>query len=201
MQDKTVIGDNLKLIRKHHGYTQHKFGELLDVKNMTISAYEKGKIVPSNKVLSRLSEIFKIDIDSLLNRRFTQDSIELIIGSESSYQMPEVSPQRKEIIHEITKSLTITSSKGEDTIKFLDGKCNEMLHLIKLLPMRTDTTKLLDLNNQGNLEYEKFKFIKLTESRRLAYNKAEIEKAISHRIKFILELIEFAKTSQNTNSI
>jgi len=61
------LGEKIQYYRKKKGLMQSELGELLFVTRQTVSLWEKGQTVPSIDNLIRLSEIFGVTIDHLVN--------------------------------------------------------------------------------------------------------------------------------------
>ncbi len=61
------LGEKIQHYRKKKGLMQSELGELLFVTRQTVSLWEKGQTVPSIDNLIRLSEIFGVSIDHLVN--------------------------------------------------------------------------------------------------------------------------------------
>ena len=62
-----MLGDKIKLYRENKKMTQNDIADILDVSAGTVSKYESGALEPSIKSLKRLSELFGVSIDELLN--------------------------------------------------------------------------------------------------------------------------------------
>lgn len=70
-----LINQNIKVLRKQMGLTQEKFAELLGIKRSLIGAYEESRAVPPAENLSKLSELFGVSLDQLLNHQFENDLV------------------------------------------------------------------------------------------------------------------------------
>lgn len=62
-----MLGDKIKLYRENKKMTQNDIADILDVSAATVSKYESGALEPGIESLKRLSELFGISIDELLN--------------------------------------------------------------------------------------------------------------------------------------
>ena len=58
----------IKELRRKNGWTQEYLGSLLQVQKATVSKYEKGIIEPSTEVLKKMSILFNVSTDYLLER-------------------------------------------------------------------------------------------------------------------------------------
>lgn len=62
----SYISKNISNIRKSRGMTQQQLADLLFVSHKTVSSWEKGRTEPDIDDLKRLSSIFQISVDQLL---------------------------------------------------------------------------------------------------------------------------------------
>ena len=69
-----LINQNIKVLRKRMGFTQEKFAEVLGVKRSLIGAYEENRAIPPAENLNKLSELFRVSLDQLLNYSFERDT-------------------------------------------------------------------------------------------------------------------------------
>lgn len=61
-----MLGDNIKNLRKHKGFTQEELAIRLHVVRQTVSKWEKGLSVPDAEMLQRLADILEVDVKQLL---------------------------------------------------------------------------------------------------------------------------------------
>ncbi len=64
-----TIGEKIKLLRKNLNLTQSYVADFVGVTPAIISMYEQDRRSPSVNVLTKLSNLFQIDIDDLLGLR------------------------------------------------------------------------------------------------------------------------------------
>ncbi len=62
------VNKNFKALRKLHGSTQQEFADLLEIKRANIGAYEEGRAKPNYDLLIKLSELFDINLDTLITK-------------------------------------------------------------------------------------------------------------------------------------
>lgn len=62
----TVFCNNLKNVRKDCNLTQKQVAKLLGVVESCYANWEQGRTEPSIDMLRKLSEVFKVSVDSLL---------------------------------------------------------------------------------------------------------------------------------------
>lgn len=77
----------LKLIelRKQNNYTQEYVSSYIHISRGGYSQYETGKRVPSNESLLKLSELYNISIDQLINHQTISDSDSILSDSSNEY--------------------------------------------------------------------------------------------------------------------
>lgn len=73
MKDAKNIGLFIKELRIQKGYTQAELASKLNISDRTVSKYECGRGIPDIDILLRLSEIFDISINEILNGRRFRD--------------------------------------------------------------------------------------------------------------------------------
>ena len=64
---KLIFASNLIRLRTAAGMTQAELGEQLNYSDKSISKWERGEAIPDAAVLKRMSEIFGVTVDYLLN--------------------------------------------------------------------------------------------------------------------------------------
>ena len=69
-KEEIKIGENIKKLRKGHGYTQSQLADLLEVagdrKNRVISSWENNVARPSYEYLIGMTKIFGVSLEELL---------------------------------------------------------------------------------------------------------------------------------------
>ena len=121
MTDK-ALGEYLKVLRTHHGYSQEFVASHLNIIRQTYSHYETGRILPPLEAICTLAELYQVPLDSLLK---------LIIHNESDQEFtisPETPmPAKKQ------SSLTAKESELINHFRILDKRDKEdILDYIKL---------------------------------------------------------------------
>ena len=66
MKNKLSFGENLKYYREKMGLTQRMLAQMLDYSEKSVSKWESGKGYPTVEILTRLSDIFSVSLDTLL---------------------------------------------------------------------------------------------------------------------------------------
>ena len=64
----SIVSENIKFLRKRAGYTQQTLAEALGIKRSLVGAYEEGRADPRIHNLIKLSEVFGIRIDDLVEK-------------------------------------------------------------------------------------------------------------------------------------
>ena len=67
----------IKHLRQQNNLTQEELGKKLNVQKSAISKYETGRARPSIEALQKLSVIFKVPVDTLLNGLWIKVTTEL----------------------------------------------------------------------------------------------------------------------------
>lgn len=70
-----MLGEKIKTYRENQRMTQAEVAEILGIKSATVSKYESGTLEPNIEALKKLSELFEVTIDELLNDE--QDKVDI----------------------------------------------------------------------------------------------------------------------------
>ena len=62
-----MISMNLKRLRKIHQYTQENIAEKINVSRQSIANWEKGESAPVIDSLVKLSKLYNVSLDNLVN--------------------------------------------------------------------------------------------------------------------------------------
>ncbi len=62
----SIVSENIKFLRKDAGFTQQTFADALGIKRSLVGAYEEGRADPPINKLVKMSELFGIRIDDLV---------------------------------------------------------------------------------------------------------------------------------------
>lgn len=77
--------NKIKYLREKKGLTQAELGQILSVQKSAISKYELGKVSPNIEVLRKLSNLFHVSIDDLLNNEITKEDADESRADFDSY--------------------------------------------------------------------------------------------------------------------
>ena len=72
----SIIGINLKYLRKLKSLTQQELADALEIRRSSIGAYEECRATPKYDTLQKISEFFSISIDHLISEDLTKFSLE-----------------------------------------------------------------------------------------------------------------------------
>lgn len=68
MNENFMIGENLRVVRVEHGYSQSDLAKKSGISQGTISRWEAGVHTPSIRDCATLADIYGISIDDLIGR-------------------------------------------------------------------------------------------------------------------------------------
>ena len=68
------LGEKVKQLRKNKGISQEELAVMLKINRNYLSRIETGKSEPTSTILKHIAEIFKIDLNSLLEIKSDEDS-------------------------------------------------------------------------------------------------------------------------------
>ena len=69
-----LIPNNIKFLRKKHGFTQETFATELGINRPSVGAYEEGRADPRLTTLSKMAELFSVSVDELINDDLTKEN-------------------------------------------------------------------------------------------------------------------------------
>ena len=69
------IGERIKTVRKEHGLTQKKFAEQIFCTYETVYRVERGNVIPSEKWLQKVAEVFDVSMQWLLTGEETAQNV------------------------------------------------------------------------------------------------------------------------------
>lgn len=61
------LEEKLKTLRKQHNFSQQEFADMLHVSRQAVSRWETGRAEPDIEMLKKISQLYKITIDDLIN--------------------------------------------------------------------------------------------------------------------------------------
>ena len=79
-----VIAGNIKALRKKHGLTQGTLADKMGIKRSLIGAYEEGRAEPRINNLLKLSEVFAVPVDTLVQQDLSEPSAYSITRASGS---------------------------------------------------------------------------------------------------------------------
>lgn len=65
---KDLIAQTIKALRENNGYTQTELSEIIGINKQTYNSYEKGRATPPAEIIIRLSYLYNIPTDIILQR-------------------------------------------------------------------------------------------------------------------------------------
>ena len=77
------ISENLKLLRAKHGYTMESLAEIIDVSRQTIAKWETGESYPDIENCAKLSRLYKVFLDALVNKPLWEGEVDDLVGTET----------------------------------------------------------------------------------------------------------------------
>ena len=88
------MSDKLITLRKERGWSQEDFAEKLDVSRQAISRWENGSALPDAQNIVRISNLFNVTADYLLNERYECGTDVPVIETTAEERNPTV-PEEK----------------------------------------------------------------------------------------------------------
>ena len=70
-----IISKYLQFLRKSHNYTQEDLSKRLDISRQAVSKWETGTAIPDLEVLLKISKLYNITINDILEPRVRPERI------------------------------------------------------------------------------------------------------------------------------
>ncbi|MFC0688525.1 helix-turn-helix domain-containing protein [Enterococcus faecalis] len=95
------IADNIKKLRKSHGYTQKDLANILQVKPTAISAWESGRNKPLMDKVTIMATLFGVSTSDIVGDTFNKNDSILSLINEASSQL---NPPRQQKVYDFAES-------------------------------------------------------------------------------------------------
>lgn len=102
-----IISRYLQLIRKSHNYTQEELAKKLDISRQAVSKWETGTTLPDVEVLLKISKLYGITINEILEPTV---QAERISDFEQISEIPE--NELKEVLEQFDARFLVIASMG-----------------------------------------------------------------------------------------
>lgn len=132
-EEKKIIGQRIKQIRREKGMTMEEFGNLLSTSKSIVYRWEIGTNLPNPERLKTIAKLADITVEELLS------------SSKKDYALKYALKSLNNILN--TKAL---SQFDEDNSKFVSKYANEILPIIE------ERLKFLQLSMYSNKDIEKY---------------------------------------------
>lgn len=70
----SIVSNNIKFLRKRDHLTQEQLAKKIGIKRSLVGAYEEGRADPRLNNLLKMSELFKVSVDTLISRDISNSS-------------------------------------------------------------------------------------------------------------------------------
>ena len=124
-----MFSSNLKYLRKMYGMEQVELASKLGRKSgSTISEWEKGSYTPKIKVLAQIANIFHVDLDDLMNKDLTCDSVVHSTQPSLLTQITDTAaklhePRQKKVLTFAQDQLDEQEGRVEEVLSYYDFTC------------------------------------------------------------------------------
>lgn len=108
------LSENIRYLRKKHGFAQKDLSDKLGLSSNQISKYEKGEAQPRIEALIVLSELFDIDVSDLILKDLSREQ------GRPAVKMPVNEAEQEQMITALNDLLMKRVMQMEEEIKKLD---------------------------------------------------------------------------------
>ena len=109
--DNDKVGHFIAKLRKKKGLTQDELGNMLGISGKSVSKWERGLNMPDISLICKLSEVFDVDLNQLLNGEDTIKSVVDLQNEENAVNTLKIKSDDKSSIKTKKKSKKILSFK------------------------------------------------------------------------------------------
>ena len=102
-----IISKYLQLLRKKHNFTQDELAKRLDISRQAVSKWETGAAIPDLEVLLKISKLYGITINDILEPNIPTKKI---TDFEQLSEVPE--NELREILEQYDMTSLVTASMG-----------------------------------------------------------------------------------------
>lgn len=108
---KTMLGNNIRELRKQKKLTQAELAKLMHVSQQTIGAWETERAVPGSDTLGELADYFGVTTDYLLGRPEkqnevqTEQDLERALDNAHSFSGRPLSEHDRKVAKDVLRSL------------------------------------------------------------------------------------------------
>lgn len=146
------LGENLKILRKKYNFTQLDMAKKLNIARTTYATYEKGSNEPNIDTLLKISNIFSVSIDTLLNKDYYDISSKFSTNDLENFNenlfntndLKENLLKTKKYLEDSLKKFSISIPKKikeiDEIIEFLENKESDISK--KVNDQKTNTKNL-----------------------------------------------------------
>lgn len=89
-----MLSENIRLLRKKHKFSQSALAKKLNITQQAVQKWEKGRSEPDTEMIKKISIIFNISIDDLLDDKINNNDFEIFI--ENSHLQNRIKQLREE---------------------------------------------------------------------------------------------------------
>lgn len=132
------IGNNLKKLRTNKGMTQKELAEALSVSYQAVSRWENNEVEPDISTLSKLSQIFGVSVDEIINGEIDKPkeesnseavgalaaTVAAVAAKEEAKGIDEVVEEKKADESKAVPSTSSTTSPTPSTERKVVAKCS-----------------------------------------------------------------------------
>ena len=105
--DTNIISKYLQLLRKKYNYTQDELAKRLDISRQAVSKWETGTAIPDLEVLLKISKLYGITINDILEPNIPTKKI---TDFEQLSEVPQ--NELREILEQYDMTSLVTASMG-----------------------------------------------------------------------------------------
>jgi len=151
---KKIIGEALRFLRRQKGLTQEDISREIGIHRPTYSSWERGKAIPSVKILEALARIYDVSADDIMTGRYTPQPYEppplysaesqALVALTALQILEDTNPEKEEIVTQLIADTLVgimllvygddAYYKAHHVIHHASFLATKRLHEIEILP-------------------------------------------------------------------
>ncbi|WP_103661044.1 helix-turn-helix domain-containing protein [Lactobacillus sp. HT06-2] len=107
--NRTILANNIKILRKQRNLNQAELGKILHVSQQTVGSWETGRAIPGSDTLNILADYFQVSTDELLGRKVSasvsESDLDEMIDNARFFDGKPIDDHDKDLVRGILKRI------------------------------------------------------------------------------------------------
>lgn len=133
-----ILAENLKFLRKHHGFNLLQMAEKLGISKSSISDYENGKFIPNFEVIGHYCQLFSIEMKALGEVKLNKDNWTSFTSEAAARQSEEykILLQKYQLLEQKLDGLRVQNTLLQQLMESKESELKTLKLQVELLMNR-----------------------------------------------------------------